>query len=45
MALPPQQYIEVQRGNTLEICPSCNRILYFWEDALGESSASDAMEA
>lgn len=45
MALPPQQYIEVQRGNTLEICPSCNRILYFWEDALGESSASDALEA
>lgn len=34
MALPPQQYIEIQRGETLESCPSCNRILYFWEDAL-----------
>ncbi|RAL20495.1 hypothetical protein DL240_16985 [Lujinxingia litoralis] len=45
MALPPQQYIEVQRGNTLEICPSCNRILYFWEDSLGESSPSNALEA
>jgi uncharacterized protein len=39
MALPPQQFIEIQRGETLEVCPSCNRILYFWEDALGESTA------
>jgi uncharacterized protein len=40
MALPPQQYIEIQRGETLEICPSCNRILYFWEDALAEQNAA-----
>ena len=44
MALPPQQYIEVQRGDTLQICPSCNRILYFWEDAL-QSSAQETLEA
>ena len=35
MALPPQLYIEIQRGDTLQVCPSCQRILYFWEDALG----------
>jgi predicted nucleic acid-binding Zn-ribbon protein len=36
MALPPQQYIEIQRGETFDICPSCQRILYYWEDAVGE---------
>ena len=36
MALPPQLFIQVQRGETLETCPSCQRILYFWEDALDE---------
>lgn len=45
MALPPQQFIEIQRGNTLEICPSCNRILYFWEDAVGEPEVSEEIEA
>lgn len=29
MALPPQLFIQVQRGKTLESCPSCQRILYF----------------
>ncbi len=45
MALPPQQFIEIQRGQSLEICPSCNRILYFWEDAIGEASPSEALKA
>lgn len=36
MAVPPQMYIEIQRGDTLVTCPSCQRILYFWEDAIGE---------
>ena len=35
MALPPQLYIELQRGNTLHFCPSCQRILFF-EDAQSE---------
>jgi len=35
MTLPPQLFIQVQRGETLETCPSCQRILYF------ESSASE----
>lgn len=29
MALPPQQYIELQRGKKMLSCPSCQRILYF----------------
>lgn len=40
MALPPQLYIQVQRGETLETCPSCQRILYFWEDALDDEDIS-----
>ncbi len=44
MALPPQQFIEIQRGESLETCPSCNRILYFWEDALGEGAPKVDLE-
>jgi predicted nucleic acid-binding Zn-ribbon protein len=40
MALPAQLYIEVQRGETLVICPSCQRILYFWDEAQGEQAAA-----
>jgi len=29
MHLPPQLFIRVQRAETLEVCPACNRILYF----------------
>ncbi len=36
MAVPPQMYIEIQRGETMVTCPSCQRILYFWEDALSD---------
>ncbi len=28
MNIPPQLYIEVQRGNSLILCPQCSRILY-----------------
>lgn len=45
MSLPPQQYIEIQRGDTLETCPSCNRILYFWEDALNDSHSPETADA
>ena len=36
MALPPQLYIQIQRGESLESCPSCQCILYFYEDALSD---------
>ena len=29
MNIPPQLYIEVQRGNSLILCPQCSRILYY----------------
>ncbi|MCG8633178.1 MAG: C4-type zinc ribbon domain-containing protein [Desulfobacterales bacterium] len=29
MNIPPQMYIEVQRGNELVSCPQCSRILYY----------------
>lgn len=29
MSIPHQLYIEVQRSNSLILCPQCNRILYF----------------
>lgn len=31
MNIPPQLYIEVQRGNSLISCPQCSRILYYKE--------------
>ena len=34
MALPPQLYIQVQRGETLERCQSCQRLLYYEEAAV-----------
>lgn len=40
MALPPQLFIQIQRGETLETCPSCQRILYFWEDAVLPEAAN-----
>lgn len=36
MSVPPQLYIEIQRGDAMVTCPSCQRILYFWEDALSD---------
>lgn len=32
MALPPQLYIQVQRGETLERCENCQRLLFFQEE-------------
>ena len=31
MNIPPQLYIEVQKGKNLILCPQCNRILYYVE--------------
>jgi predicted nucleic acid-binding Zn-ribbon protein len=33
MGLPPQLYNTVIRGETIEICPSCNRIIYYRDTA------------
>lgn len=45
MSVPPQLYIEIQRGETLVTCPSCQRILYFWEDALDDENIAEAAGA
>jgi predicted nucleic acid-binding Zn-ribbon protein len=29
MALPPQLFNTLQRGESIEYCPSCHRIVYF----------------
>jgi predicted nucleic acid-binding Zn-ribbon protein len=41
MQLPPQLYIELQRGDALTSCPSCQRILFFidGQDSTGERTA------
>jgi predicted nucleic acid-binding Zn-ribbon protein len=33
MNIPPQLYNTLQRGQTIETCPSCHRIIY-WEDLM-----------
>jgi predicted nucleic acid-binding Zn-ribbon protein len=33
MSIPPQQFIELRRADSLLTCPSCARLLYWGEDA------------
>jgi predicted nucleic acid-binding Zn-ribbon protein len=35
MAIPPQLYRTVQRAQTMETCPTCNRIIY-WDQIMAE---------
>lgn len=37
MNIPPQLYNTLQRGNSLELCPNCNRIIY-WARLLEEAA-------
>lgn len=39
MAIPPQQFNEVRKGDKLNFCPTCQRILYFREE---ETESADA---
>jgi len=39
MNIPPQLYIVLQRGVSIETCPSCHRIIY-WEDLMKEPAAA-----
>jgi predicted nucleic acid-binding Zn-ribbon protein len=39
MNVPPQLYNTLQRGNTLETCPYCHRIVY-WEDLMKAETPS-----
>lgn len=42
MSVPAQEFILIQRGETLCMCPHCQCILYFWEDAIGEPGGPEA---
>jgi uncharacterized protein len=35
MSIPPQLFNTIQRGNSIETCPQCNRIIY-WSELLAE---------
>lgn len=43
MRLPPQLYNVLQRGDTLEQCPSCQRII-FWDQLLAADEAQSSSE-
>ena len=35
MSIPPQLFNLLQRGTTMETCPTCNRIIY-WSELMKE---------
>jgi predicted nucleic acid-binding Zn-ribbon protein len=43
MNIPPQLYNILQRGVSIETCPSCSRIIY-WEEIMKEQPAAGAPE-
>jgi predicted nucleic acid-binding Zn-ribbon protein len=44
MNIPPQLFIVIQRGQSIETCPSCHRIIY-WEDLMKDDKGGDAPAA
>jgi len=40
MNIPPQLYNTLQRGQTIETCPSCHRIIY-WEDLMKDEAKTE----
>jgi len=44
MNIPPQLYIVIQRGQTIETCPSCHRIIY-WEDLMKDDKGDKVEDA
>jgi predicted nucleic acid-binding Zn-ribbon protein len=41
MNIPPQLYNVLQRGQTIETCPSCRRIIY-WEDLMKDAPVASS---
>ena len=41
MNIPPQLYNILQRGQTIETCPSCHRIIY-WDELMKDPAGPDA---
>ncbi len=44
MNIPPQLYNVIQRGQTIETCPSCHRIIY-WEDLMKDENKDEQPSA
>ncbi|HVZ75177.1 MAG TPA: C4-type zinc ribbon domain-containing protein [Polyangia bacterium] len=44
MNIPPQLFIVLQRGVSIETCPSCSRIIY-WEDIMKDPAAAPSEPA
>lgn len=40
MAVPPQLYNMLQRGNSIETCPSCQRLIY-WDELMKEQALEE----
>jgi predicted nucleic acid-binding Zn-ribbon protein len=43
MAIPPQLYNNLQRGNSIEHCPLCGRIIY-WDQLMAPPAPAEAAE-
>lgn len=41
MAIPPQLFIQLQRGGTIETCPTCARIIY-WDQIMKDQKMEQA---
>jgi predicted nucleic acid-binding Zn-ribbon protein len=41
MHLPPQLYIEIQKGREVHLCPNCNRILFHRAEQANEASSTN----
>jgi predicted nucleic acid-binding Zn-ribbon protein len=37
MSIPPQLFITLQRGNSIETCPTCARLIY-WDEIMKEAA-------
>ena len=44
MNIPPQLFNQLQRGNSIEVCGNCNRIIY-WEEIMKDDQAAGASGA
>jgi uncharacterized protein len=39
ISIPPQSYIELQKGQQILSCPNCQRLIYWSEHFVSEESA------
>ena len=42
IAIPPQAYIELQKGQQILSCPNCQRLIYWTQHILAEAAAAEA---